>query len=282
MSNKEQYAPLQLRYQSILSNLLKSDDNKYCVECDGKGPRWASWNLGIFLCMRCAGIHRKLGVHISRVKSVNLDTWKPQEIAQVQDMGNSRARAVYEARLPDNYKRPQTDMALEQFIRMKYDHKKWIASEWTGGMVEPSPDLFIPHSTNNKSSKFNNITSKKSMGLGPIRAPDTKMKTNQISTPTPPAKEVNLLDLDFSDSQPAKSFQFHDKSKDHLSISQHTKSSSIGGITNNSFDPFANTDMGTNKVESNKQSNNQMLDALFNSSNDGTNHGSSSLNDLWN
>ena len=44
------------------------------------GPRWASWNLGIFMCIRCAGIHRNLGVHISRVKSVNLDSWTPEQI----------------------------------------------------------------------------------------------------------------------------------------------------------------------------------------------------------
>lgn len=46
-----------------------------------KGPRWTSWNLGIFLCIRCAGIHRKLGVHISKVRSVNLDTWNSEQIA---------------------------------------------------------------------------------------------------------------------------------------------------------------------------------------------------------
>ena len=44
------------------------------------GPRWASWNLGVFLCIRCAGIHRNLGVHISKVKSVNLDTWTPEQL----------------------------------------------------------------------------------------------------------------------------------------------------------------------------------------------------------
>lgn len=45
------------------------------------GPRWASWNLGVFLCIRCAGIHRNLGVHISKVKSVNLDSWTSEQIA---------------------------------------------------------------------------------------------------------------------------------------------------------------------------------------------------------
>ena len=45
------------------------------------GPRWTSWNLGIFICIRCAGFHRNLGVHISKVKSVNLDSWTGEQIA---------------------------------------------------------------------------------------------------------------------------------------------------------------------------------------------------------
>lgn len=45
-------------------------------------------------------------------------------------MGNSRARAVYEANLPDNFRRPQTDSPLEAFVRAKYEQKKYIAREW--------------------------------------------------------------------------------------------------------------------------------------------------------
>lgn len=48
----------------------------------------------------------------------------------LQQMGNSRARAVYEANLPDSFRRPQNDSSLEAFIRAKYEQKKYIAKEW--------------------------------------------------------------------------------------------------------------------------------------------------------
>ncbi|KAI4469165.1 hypothetical protein MML48_2g00019479 [Holotrichia oblita] len=129
-TEKDKTKQLQDKCQAVLNELLRDEDNKYCVDCDSKGPRWASWNLGVFLCIRCAGIHRNLGVHISKVKSVNLDTWTPEQVVSLQQMGNSRARAVYEANLPDNFRRPQNDSNLETFIRAKYEHKKYIAREW--------------------------------------------------------------------------------------------------------------------------------------------------------
>ncbi|XP_063218040.1 stromal membrane-associated protein 1 isoform X2 [Bacillus rossius redtenbacheri] len=129
-AEKDKQKQIQDRCQTLLNDMLRDDDNKYCVDCDAKGPRWASWNLGIFLCIRCAGIHRNLGVHISKVKSVNLDTWTPEQVVSLQQMGNSRARAVYEANLPDNFRRPQTDSSLEAFVRAKYEQKKYIAREW--------------------------------------------------------------------------------------------------------------------------------------------------------
>ncbi|XP_055629318.1 stromal membrane-associated protein 2 [Toxorhynchites rutilus septentrionalis] len=131
----ERQKQIQEKCQMLLTKMLRDDDNKYCVDCDAKGPRWASWNLGIFLCIRCAGIHRNLGVHISRVKSVNLDSWTPEQVVSLEQMGNSRARAVYEAMVPDGFRRPQTDSALESFIRAKYEHKKYQAREW----VPPPP-----------------------------------------------------------------------------------------------------------------------------------------------
>lgn len=131
---------VQEKCQQILTELLKDEDNKYCVDCDAKGPRWASWNLGIFLCIRCAGIHRNLGVHISKVKSINLDSWTPEQVGYLQQMGNSKARAVYEANLPDSFRRPQMDSSLEAFVRAKYEQKKYIAKEWVA--PPPPPPAF--------------------------------------------------------------------------------------------------------------------------------------------
>ncbi|NXA50189.1 SMAP2 protein, partial [Nothocercus julius] len=106
------------------------------------GPRWASWNIGVFICIRCAGIHRNLGVHISRVKSVNLDQWTQEQIQCMQEMGNGKANRLYEAYLPENFRRPQTDQhpfffcswgehesfssSVEGFIRDKYEKKKYM------------------------------------------------------------------------------------------------------------------------------------------------------------
>ncbi|XP_041645724.1 stromal membrane-associated protein 1-like isoform X4 [Cheilinus undulatus] len=128
-SEREKAQKLNEQHQAILSKLLREDDNKYCADCEAKGPRWASWNLGVFMCIRCAGIHRNLGVHISRVKSVNLDQWTPEQIQSMVDMGNTRARQLYEAHLPESFRRPQTDQAVEVFIRDKYERKKYYDKE---------------------------------------------------------------------------------------------------------------------------------------------------------
>lgn len=76
-----------------LKALAKKKSNKEeCADCHkNSNPRWASWNLGIFICIRCSGIHRGMGTHISRVKSVDLDTWTDEQLQVMKNWGNYRA-----------------------------------------------------------------------------------------------------------------------------------------------------------------------------------------------
>ncbi|CAI9729502.1 membrane-associated 1 isoform X4 [Octopus vulgaris] len=184
---KERQRAAQEKYQAVLSQLLKDEDNKYCVDCDAKGPRWASWNLGIFLCIRCAGIHRNLGVHISKVKSVNLDTWTAEQLAMLMEMGNSRARAVYEANIPDNFRRPQTDScgALEAFIRAKYEHKRYIAREW----VQPKPT--VPKQLLDDEKPEKKKTRGRPSSMIQLNAPSQKVESKEVTeTTAQPLKEI--------------------------------------------------------------------------------------------
>ncbi|CAN8252819.1 unnamed protein product [Cochlearia groenlandica] len=114
---------LNARHRKILEGLLKHPENRECADCKTKGPRWASVNLGIFICMQCSGIHRSLGVHISKVRSATLDTWLPEQVAFIHSMGNEKANSYWEAELPPNYDR----VGIENFIRAKYEEKRWVS-----------------------------------------------------------------------------------------------------------------------------------------------------------
>ena len=63
-------------------------------------PDWASLNLGVLMCIECSGIHRNLGSHVSRVRSLDLDEWPPGHLAVMLALGNTAANAVWEGRVP--------------------------------------------------------------------------------------------------------------------------------------------------------------------------------------
>ncbi|XP_022737861.1 ADP-ribosylation factor GTPase-activating protein AGD3-like [Durio zibethinus] len=72
--------------------------NDKCADCGAPEPDWASLNLGVLVCIECSGVHRNLGVHISKIRSLTLDVkvWEPSVISLFQSLGNTFANSVWE------------------------------------------------------------------------------------------------------------------------------------------------------------------------------------------
>ncbi|KAM9458355.1 arf-GAP with GTPase, ANK repeat and PH domain-containing protein 3-like isoform 2-T2 [Salvelinus alpinus] len=102
--------------------------NSFCVDCDTANPDWASLNLGALICIECSGIHRNLGTHLSRVRSLDLDDW-PVELSMVlMAIGNTMANSVWEGAL-EGYTKVGADSTREErerWIRAKYEQKLFL------------------------------------------------------------------------------------------------------------------------------------------------------------
>uniref|UniRef100_M0ZQD7 ATP binding protein n=1 Tax=Solanum tuberosum TaxID=4113 RepID=M0ZQD7_SOLTU len=84
-----------------IATLRRVCGNDRCADCGAAEPDWASLNLGVLVCIECSGVHRNLGVHISKVRSLTLDVkvWEPSVIALFQSLGNTFANSVWEESL---------------------------------------------------------------------------------------------------------------------------------------------------------------------------------------
>ena len=133
------------RNEARLRALLSSELNSVCADCSvpiEHRTAWASINLGVYLCIQCSGIHRNMGVHISKVRAVAADDWNDDWVNNMEKWGNARAAGFWEYMVPahrpfGNPAASQTDIAtraMQDFIRAKYDQRIFAApgepGEW--------------------------------------------------------------------------------------------------------------------------------------------------------
>uniref|UniRef100_A0A8C2DTR2 Arf-GAP with coiled-coil, ANK repeat and PH domain-containing protein n=1 Tax=Cyprinus carpio TaxID=7962 RepID=A0A8C2DTR2_CYPCA len=118
------------RGESILQRILCLPGNQQCCDCGQAEPRWASINLGVLLCIECSGIHRSLGVHCSKVRSLTLDSWEPELLKLMCELGNSIINHIYEGSCEEQgLKKPgpsSSRQEKESWIKAKYVEKKFL------------------------------------------------------------------------------------------------------------------------------------------------------------
>ncbi|KAG6599878.1 ADP-ribosylation factor GTPase-activating protein AGD4, partial [Cucurbita argyrosperma subsp. sororia] len=124
---------------SVSKILREIPGNDICAECGTPEPEWASLNLGILLCIECSGVHRNLGVHISKVRSIILDVkvWEPSILDLFRNLGNAYCNSIWEGLLLADIGSDNTQHAVVTSIpkpspkdaiqrREKYIHAKYV------------------------------------------------------------------------------------------------------------------------------------------------------------
>ncbi|XP_071608345.1 arf-GAP with coiled-coil, ANK repeat and PH domain-containing protein 2 isoform X6 [Heliangelus exortis] len=139
-----------LKGESALQRVQCIAGNAACCDCGLADPRWASINLGITLCIECSGIHRSLGVHFSKVRSLTLDSWEPELLKLMCELGNDVINRIYEAKLEKvGLKKPQPGcqrQEKEAYIRAKYVERKFVEKQPTSASLPESRTKVLPES----------------------------------------------------------------------------------------------------------------------------------------
>ena len=130
--------------------------NNYCADCGADNPEWCSLNLGVIICIECSGIHRSLGSHVSKIRSLTMDNLHPNNIALLQTFGNQQLTPIWEATFEPNcgwesngywggYKKPSASSSRDD--KADFIHAKYVDRAFASNMSQEQANYLLYNSS---------------------------------------------------------------------------------------------------------------------------------------
>uniref|UniRef100_A0A4W6FYT5 ArfGAP with SH3 domain, ankyrin repeat and PH domain 2b n=1 Tax=Lates calcarifer TaxID=8187 RepID=A0A4W6FYT5_LATCA len=110
--------------KAIVGEVKRMSGNDGCCDCGAPAPTWLSTNLGVLICIECSGIHREMGVHYSRIQSLDLDVLGTSELLLAKNVGNASFNEIMEADL-------KTVIKLRLSLVSRQMRKDYITAKYT-------------------------------------------------------------------------------------------------------------------------------------------------------
>ncbi|KAH7648724.1 ARF GAP-like zinc finger-containing [Cryptosporidium bovis] len=148
--------------QQFFKKIKEADPlNNKCLDCGAAHPQWASVSHGCLICLTCSGIHRSLGVHISFIRSITMDTWTEKQMKMMELGGNSKLNDIFK-----EYGLAGSDIKRKYNTVIASYYRTMLKDLCEGNTPKPKPSISVGclehvHESNN-SSKNNAIPSSRS------------------------------------------------------------------------------------------------------------------------
>lgn len=170
--NEKGFVPDEVR-DTFFRKLRMKSENRSCFECPNRNPTWISLTYGIYLCLECSGEHRRKGVHISFVRSVELDSFAPEQMVQMAAGGNGKALDFFKG----------NEMGKLSSSGRPVDYTSKVAQRYKAQLDAEAKKLCEKYNVSAKSSQVKFEVKPEEADFG-FDAP-TKVPSNTLSAPSP-------------------------------------------------------------------------------------------------